>query len=252
MNISEKITVRDNLKNLHNDGDNMPQHIGIIMDGNGRWAESRKLPRTLGHRAGVDAIRDIITKASNLGLQYLTLYAFSTENWKRPEAEVSALMKLLIEYLKKEVRELHKNNVRIHTIGDITKFPESVREEISRAKELTSGNNGLCVNIALNYGSRDEIVRAVKKISNKILCKEMDLKDIDEDLISIHLDTGGIPQVDLLIRTSGEYRLSNFLLWQCAYAELWFTDVYWPDFNGEHLVKAIHDFQNRQRRFGGV
>ncbi|KJF26021.1 UDP pyrophosphate synthase [Clostridium aceticum] len=239
-------------KIFYNHQEKVPQHVGIIMDGNGRWAKKRNLPRTLGHRAGVNAIREVIKTASNIGVKYLTLYAFSTENWKRSTDEVSALMKLLIEYLKKEVSELHKNNVKINTIGDLTKFPKAVSAEIDRAKELTKNNEGLCVNIALNYGSRDEMVRCVKNIAEKLLSEALEMKDIDENLIKIHLDTGDCPDPDLLIRTSGEYRLSNFLLWQVAYTELWFSDVYWPDFTGAHLLEAIEDFKNRQRRYGGA
>ncbi|SNR89131.1 Undecaprenyl pyrophosphate synthetase [Anaerovirgula multivorans] len=234
------------------DLEKIPGHIAIIMDGNGRWAKKKGLPRTLGHRAGVEALRDVVRTASDIGVQYLTLFAFSTENWKRPEQEVSALMKLLIEFLKKEVSELHKNNVKINTIGDILAFPTAVQDEISKSKSLTNSNTGLCVNIALNYGSRDEITRAVQKLSIEISNNKLSIDDINEDIIKKYLDTENIPDPDLLIRTSGEYRLSNFLLWQCAYTELWFTDTYWPDFNGKHLLEAIFDFQNRQRRFGGV
>ncbi|SES68250.1 Undecaprenyl pyrophosphate synthetase [Natronincola peptidivorans] len=234
------------------DIEKIPKHIAIIMDGNGRWAQKRKLPRALGHRAGVDAIRDVIETSSNIGISYLSIYAFSTENWKRPQEEISTLMKLLIEYLRKEVKELHKNNVRINTIGNIKKFPEDVQNEINKAKELTEHNNGLCVNIALNYGGRDEITRTVKKICNEFLNDGLVIDDIDEKLINAYLDSSNIPDPDLLIRTSGEYRLSNFLLWQCAYSELWFTEVHWPDFTGKHLLQAIEDFQKRQRRFGGI
>lgn len=241
--------VEDDLKI---DLEKMPAHIAIIMDGNGRWAKKKGLPRTLGHRAGVEALRDVVRTASDIGVQHLTLFAFSTENWKRPEQEVSALMKLLIEFLKKEVNELHKNNVKINTIGDILAFPTAVQDEINKSKSLTNSNTGLCVNIALNYGSRDEITRAVQKLSIEISSNKLSVDDINEDIINKYLDTENIPDPDLLIRTSGEYRLSNFLLWQCAYTELWFTDTYWPDFNGKHLLEAIFDFQNRQRRFGGV
>lgn len=237
---------------LELDLERIPAHIAIIMDGNGRWAKKKGLPRTLGHRAGVEALREVVRTASDIGVQYLTLFAFSTENWKRPEQEVSALMKLLIEFLKKEVSELHKNNVRINTIGDIYRFPVSVQDEINKSKSLTKNNTGLWVNIALNYGSRDEITRAVKKLSKDVLDNKLHINEINEDTISKYLDTENIPDPDLLIRTSGEYRFSNFLLWQCAYTELLFTDTYWPDFDGEHLLKAILDFQNRQRRFGGI
>lgn len=252
MNIAKNIYNLKETGELYIDLERIPSHVGIIMDGNGRWAKERNLLRTIGHRAGVDALRDVIKTSSDLSIKYLSLYAFSTENWKRPKQEISALMKLLIEYLKKEVKELHRNNVRINAIGDITKFPETAQNEIKIAESLTRNNNGLHVNIALNYGSRDEIVRTIKKIGNELLEGKIDLDDINEDLININLDTQAIPEPDLLIRTGGEYRLSNFLLWQCAYTELWFTDLYWPDFSKQHLIQAIYDFQNRKRRFGGI
>ncbi|QUH21683.1 isoprenyl transferase [Alkaliphilus sp. B6464] len=232
--------------------DSIPKHIAIIMDGNGRWATERMLPRNLGHRAGVEALRDVIKTASNIGIKHLTLYAFSTENWKRPASEVSLLMKLLIEYLRKEITELHDNNVKIQTIGDINKLNDEVIEEISKATIKTKDNNGLCVNIALNYGGRSEIINAVKKVAEKAKSNEVQIDEIDEVLISSLLYTANVPDPELLIRTSGEIRLSNFLLWQCAYSEFWFTDVYWPDFRGEHLLMAISDYQNRKRRFGGI
>ncbi|NLM03664.1 MAG: isoprenyl transferase [Clostridiales bacterium] len=237
---------------LNLDYDKLPQHIAIIMDGNGRWATMRNMPRTVGHRNGVKALRNIIRTSSDLNIKYLTLYAFSTENWKRPKSEVSALMKLLIEYLRKEIGDLNKNNVKINTIGDITRFPENVLHEINIAKSLTNNNNGLNVNIALNYGGRDEIVRAIKKIGQELLTNNITINNINEELINNNLDAPETPDPDLLIRTGGEYRLSNFLLWQCAYTEFWVTDVYWPDFTENHLIQAIYDFQNRNRRFGGL
>ncbi|ABR48836.1 undecaprenyl diphosphate synthase [Alkaliphilus metalliredigens QYMF] len=230
----------------------IPKHIAIIMDGNGRWAKKRKMPRAFGHRAGVEALRDVIRTASNVGVEYLTLYAFSTENWNRPPEEVSLLMKLLIEYLRKEVRELHENHVKITTIGDIESLPSEVRIEIGKAVKMTNENKGLSVNIALNYGSRDEMTRAVKSIASQLLANEISLEQISYDMIEKHLDTSNIPDPDLLIRTSGEHRLSNFLLWQLAYSEFYFTETYWPDFKGENLLQAINDFQNRERRFGGI
>lgn len=230
----------------------IPKHIAIIMDGNGRWAKKRMLPRNLGHRAGVEALRDIIKTASNIGVQYLTLYAFSTENWKRPAAEVSLLMKLLIEYLRKEIKELHDNNVKIQTIGDISELQSEVIEEINKATIKTKQNDGLCVNIALNYGGRSEIINVVKEIVDKAKNNEIQIDEIDGTLIDSLLYTANVPDPELLIRTSGEIRLSNFLLWQCAYSEFWFTDIYWPDFRGEHLLVAISDYQNRKRRFGGI
>ena len=232
--------------------ESIPKHIAIIMDGNGRWATERMLPRSFGHKAGVESLRDVIKTASNIGVKYLTLYAFSTENWKRPASEVSVLMKLLLEYLKKEIAELHDNNVRIQTIGDISKLQKEVVDEIEKATTRTKNNDGLCVNIALNYGGRSEIINVIKQIVTKTENNEIEIDKIDEELIDSLLYTGGIPDPELLIRTSGEIRLSNFLLWQCAYSEFWFTDIYWPDFTGEHLLTAIIDYQNRKRRFGGI
>lgn len=230
----------------------IPKHVAIIMDGNGRWAQQRMLPRNMGHRAGVEALRDVIKTASNIGIKYLTLYAFSTENWKRPDSEISMLMKLLIEYLRKEIAELHHNNVRIKTIGDITQLPSEVIAEINKAVIKTEHNDGLCVNMALNYGGRSEILNVIKAIGEKIENNEVRIDEIDGTLVESLLYTANMPDPELLIRTSGELRLSNFLLWQSAYSEFWFTDIYWPDFKGEHLLKAILDYQNRKRRFGGI
>ncbi|MGV8146383.1 MAG: isoprenyl transferase [Alkaliphilus sp.] len=229
---------------------NIPKHIAIIMDGNGRWAKKKFLSRTLGHRAGVNALREIFETAANIGVKYLTLYAFSTENWIRPKDEVSALMQILAEYLEKEALELHRNNVKINAIGDISRFSKILQDEIASAIELTKLNDGLTVSIALNYGGRDELVRSVKKICNDVKEDRVKIQTITEELFSNYLDTAKMPDVDLLIRTSGEYRISNFLIWQSAYAELWFTDVLWPDFKGKHLIEAINDYHNRDRRFG--
>ncbi len=244
---SKKINIPSNI-NI----ESIPEHIAIIMDGNGRWAAEHMLPRNMGHRAGVEALRDVIKTASNIGVKYLTLYAFSTENWKRPASEISMLMKLLIEYLRKEIAELHYNNVRIQTIGDITQLPNEVIVEIDKAVAKTKFNNGLCVNIALNYGGRLEILNVIKKIGKKVKNNEIRIDEIDETIVESLLYTANIPDPELLIRTSGEIRLSNFLLWQCAYSEFWFTDIYWPDFKGKHLFEAISDYQNRKRRFGGI
>lgn len=246
-NNSKKTRVPSNI-NMNS----MPEHIAIIMDGNGRWAAKRMLPRNMGHRAGVEALRDVIKTASNIGIKYLTLYAFSTENWKRPDSEVSMLMRLLIEYLRKEIAELHHNNVRIRTIGDIAQLPDEVIAEVEKAVVKTELNEGLCVNIALNYGGRSEILNVIKEIGEKIKNNEVQADEIDEKLVESLLYTANIPDPELLIRTSGEIRLSNFLLWQCAYSEFWFTDIYWPDFKEEHLFEAILDYQNRRRRFGGI
>lgn len=230
----------------------IPEHIAIIMDGNGRWAKKRNLPRIFGHRAGVEAIREIVKTSSKLGIKVLTLYAFSTENWKRPYDEVSSLMDLLVEYLKKELAELDKNNVKIISIGDTSRLPIRCREELNNATYKTNKNTGLILNLALNYGGRAEIISATKKISALVKDGKLKIDDIDESLVSKYMFTGNLPDPDLIIRPSGEMRLSNFLLWQCAYSEFWFSDVYWPDFNSECLYQAIVDYQSRDRRFGGV
>ncbi len=232
----------------------LPQHVAIIMDGNGRWATRRGLPRVAGHRQGVEALREVIKTSNELGIKYLTLYAFSTENWKRPAAEVDALMALLVEYLRKEIRELNSNNVKISVLGQVEAFPDVAQREIANAVEITKNNTGLRVNIALNYGGRAEIVRAVKAIARDVLDKKVSIDDIDERLFSDYLYTANIPDPDLLIRTSGEFRLSNFLLYQVAYTELVFTDsdVLWPDFDKKAYLEAIVEYQRRQRRYGGL
>ncbi|AEB76132.1 isoprenyl transferase [Clostridium botulinum] len=232
--------------------DNIPKHIAIIMDGNGRWAKQKKLPRTLGHKAGVETIREIVKECSKLDVKILTLYAFSTENWKRPKEEVGALMKLLVEYLKKELKELHEENVVIRTIGDISKLPNICQEELTNAYNTTKNNTGLTLNLALNYGGRDEIINAMKVIGEKIQEGDLSPEDINEKLISQFLYTKNLDDPDIIIRTAGEQRLSNFLLWQCAYSEFWYTDIKWPDFKKDDLCKAIYDYQNRDRRFGGL
>lgn len=242
----------ENKEEITLDINNIPKHIAIIMDGNGRWAKARNLPRAMGHRAGVEAIREIVKECSNLGVKYLTLYAFSTENWVRPTEEVNALMKLLVEYLKGEFEELHKNNVKINSIGDISKLPMVCQEELNNASKKTKNNNGLVLNLALNYGGRNELVKAFKEIYKELMEGKLTESDITEEMISKHLYTSGMPDPDMIIRPSGEQRLSNFLLWQGAYSELWYSDIKWPDFRKQHLHKAIYDFQNRERRFGGV
>ncbi len=228
----------------------IPKHIAIIMDGNGRWAEQRNKMRAAGHRQGVESLRVVLEKADELGINHLTVYAFSTENWARPKAEIKALMLLLLEYIKKESKALHKKNVRITTIGDLTSFDDKIQKEISKAKELTEDNTGLNFNIALNYGGRDEIRRAVEKIVEQERGGNREGLTVTEKEIERHLDTRDLPDPDLLIRTSGEMRLSNYLLWQLAYTELVFTETLWPDFTGEDLEKAIEEYQNRDRRFG--
>lgn len=227
-------------------------HIAIIMDGNGRWAKKRFLPRAAGHKAGVETIRTIVKECSKLGVNHLTLYAFSTENWKRPKSEIDTLMTLLVTYLKKEVKELHKQNVKITAIGDINKLPKNCIEELNNAFEQTKENNGLNLNLALNYGGRYDILNGVNNIIDDILSGRIDRCDVDENLISNYLSTKNIPDPDLLIRTSGEIRLSNFLLWECAYTEFYFTDIHWPDFDEKELHNAIDTYKKRDRRFGSV
>lgn len=234
------------------DMENIPKHIAIIMDGNGRWAKKRNLPRRMGHKAGVETIRRVLKEADKLGVKYMTLYAFSTENWKRPKEEVNALMKLLIQYLRQEINELHKNGVKINVLGDITKLPKECQEEIEKSVDKTKNNKGITMNIALNYGGRDEILRAVKSISEEVLKGNINVEDINDEVMENYLYTKGVPDPDIIIRPSGEQRLSNFLLWQCAYSEFWYSDICWPDFKEEDLHRAIYDFQRRDRRFGGV
>ncbi len=234
------------------DHNNIPKHIAIIMDGNGRWAKSRNLPRTMGHKAGVETIRRIIKEADRLGIKYVTLYAFSTENWKRPETEVNALMNLLVQYLKDEIIDLHNNGVILRILGDIENIPDKCRNQIEEAVTLTKDNEGLVLNIAFNYGGRDEILRSVKLIIDDVMQGKINKNDIDQKLFSNYLYTKDSPDPDLIIRPSGEQRISNFLLWQCAYSEFWYSNVNWPDFKEQDLHQAIYDYQNRHRRFGGV
>lgn len=232
--------------------DPLPDHIAIIMDGNGRWASRRGLPRAAGHRAGVESLKRAVETCAELGVSYLTVYAFSTENWKRPQEEINALMELLVEYIEKELHVLKQNNVRIKTIGDITELPTKALSRIKKAEQETADNKQLYLQIALNYGGRKELIEAVKKISADVLNKKIQTEKIEEKIFISYLYTAGIPDPDLLIRTAGEKRLSNFLLWQSAYTEFWFTDVFWPDFTAQHLYQAINDYQHRQRRFGGL
>lgn len=234
------------------DVNKLPQHIGIIMDGNGRWAQLKNKPRLLGHKAGVEALRSVIRLSSDLGIKVLTIYAFSTENWRRPKIEVDGLMGLLIEYFKKEIKELNINKVKINALGNIELLPKKAKESILKAMETTSGNTGLILNIAINYGGRDEIIEAVKKINLDVLDDNIKHEDINEELFSKYLYTANMTDPDLIIRTSGELRLSNFLIWQCAYSELWFTPVLWPDFNEKNLYDAIYDYQLRKRKYGGL
>lgn len=229
----------------------IPQHVAIIMDGNGRWAKARALPRIAGHRAGVKSIREAVKACGELGIKVLTLYAFSTENWKRPKREVDALFGLLERYLDAEEDKLNRENIRLSVIGDIDGLPGGVRKKIAKAILSTKNNSGLTLNLALNYGSRDEIIRAVRKISDDVRSAKIAPEEIDEKLFSAYLYTDGLPDPDLVIRTSGEFRVSNFLLWQISYAELYITKKLWPDFRKEDLAKAVTEYQRRERRFGG-
>ena len=231
---------------------NAPNHVAIILDGNGRWAKKRHLPRTAGHVEGSKTVEQICEDAYNLGINYLTVYAFSTENWKRSEEEVSALMKLLRQYMKNCIKRSTKNNMCVRVIGDITRLDLDLQKSILDLEEATKDNTGLHFQVALNYGSRDEMVRAMREVAGQVERGELKPEDITEDLYEDYLDTKGIPDPDLLIRTSGEERLSNFMLWQLAYTEFYFTDVLWPDFNKEELQKAIDYYNKRDRRYGGV
>jgi undecaprenyl diphosphate synthase len=228
----------------------IPSHIAIIMDGNGRWAESRGLDRTFGHQNGVESVREAIKGCRELGVKFLTLYAFSTENWNRPKDEVAFLMGLLVDAIHSEVSALIENDIRLETIGDISMLPEASKIALVEAKARTSNCASMQLNLALNYGSKHEIIQATKSLAEDTLSGKLQLSDIDEDVFSSYLFTKGIPDPEILIRTSNEMRLSNFLLWQLAYAELFFLPIFWPDFRKEHLMKCVTDFQNRERRFG--
>ena len=234
------------------DPERMPRHVAIIMDGNGRWAAQRSLPRVMGHRAGADAVRKTVETAARLGLECLTLYAFSTENWKRPRFEIRALMDLLTEYLRKELHSLKENNIRFRMLGRSEEMHISVLEQIRKAELSTFQNSGLQLNIALNYGGRAEIVDAVKKVGREIAAGRLNADDISEQLLHQNLYISSIPDPDLLIRTSGEMRISNFLLWQIAYAEMHVTETLWPDFGERDLLTAIIEYQKRNRRFGRI
>ena len=232
------------------DTQKLPRHIAIIMDGNGRWAKQKGEDRLFGHYNGVASVRDIVEGCAELGVQYLTLYAFSTENWDRPEDEVEGLMELLVTTIRKEVETLSKNNIRLHMIGDLSMLPDYAQKELNEALEITAKNSGLNLIMALSYSGRWEILNAVKKIASTVEKGQLKAEKIDYATIQEHLETANFPDPELMIRTSGEYRISNFLLYQLAYSELYFTDVRWPDFRKENLYKAILDFQKRERRFG--
>lgn len=230
----------------------LPEHIAVIMDGNGRWAKSHGKPRVFGHKSGVTSVREITECAAELGIKYLTLYAFSTENWNRPQLEVNTLMSLLVETVKKELNTLNKNNIRLRAIGDLSKLPARTREALLEGIENTRFNTRMDLILALNYSSRWEIVEAAKSIAKEVKEGTLNIADINNHVFAAHLCTADIPDPELLIRTSGEHRISNYLLWQSAYAELYFTPVLWPDFRKEHFYAAIIDYQSRERRFGKI
>jgi undecaprenyl diphosphate synthase len=234
------------------DFDRLPRHVAVIMDGNGRWAQLRHKRRVEGHRAGIQAVRDTVETSARIGLDVLTLYAFSIENWKRPQSEVATLMNLLKRYLRSELHTLLENDIRFRVLGRIRELPADVQEELRKAEERTGANAGLRFNIALNYGGRAEITDAVRELFETLLRDGREPSAIDERSLAAHLYTAGLPDPDLLIRTSGELRVSNFLLWQIAYAEIWVTEVLWPDFRRRHLLQAIGDYQKRERRYGGI
>jgi undecaprenyl diphosphate synthase len=232
------------------DRENFPEHIAIIMDGNGRWAQQHAMGRIAGHRKGSEAVRRVVRSCRKLGIRYLTLYAFSSENWSRPAEEVAALMKLLVQYLRSEEKELMDNGIRLTAIGNTSSLPDRVRKTLQKIMDKTAGNRDMTLVLALNYGGRDEILEAARRVLTAHDRGTLEMEDLTPGVFSSYLYTAGIPDPDLLIRTSGEYRVSNFLLWQTAYTEFFFTDVLWPDFSEEHLMEAIQDYQKRERRFG--
>lgn len=239
-------------KNFNGQDLNIPQHVAIILDGNGRWAKKRRMPRNYGHAQGSKNVEKMCEVAWNMGIKYLTVYAFSTENWKRPKSEVDTLMRLLRDYLKDCIKRTTKNNMRVRILGDKTGLSEDIRQAIEELEDVSAKNTGLNFSIALNYGSRDEMVRALKKMAADVEAGSLKPQDIDEQTFTSYLDTAQLPDPDLMIRTSGEERLSNFLLWQLAYSEFYFTDVLWPDFDEKELQRAIEAYNGRDRRFGGV
>ncbi|THB79433.1 MAG: isoprenyl transferase [Desulfobulbaceae bacterium] len=232
------------------DPERIPQHVAIVMDGNGRWARQRKKPRLYGHKIGADSVREIVETSCEIGIQYLTLYAFSSENWRRPQQEVSGLMTILKNYLVSELGRMEKNKIRLNCIGDTSKLPENVRKVLNNSIEKTADNDRLVLNLALSYGSKDELCMAARALAEKCMAGELSPEQINPELVSTHLYTHGQPDPDLLIRTGGESRLSNFLLWQASYAEIYFTPVMWPEFRRAVFLAAIQEFQRRERRFG--
>ena len=240
------------LADFETNKENLPRHVAIIMDGNGRWAKKRAMPRTFGHQQGVETLKEIVRFASDVGIGFLTVYAFSTENWRRPSSEVDFLMKLFKDFLDREINELHENNVKLNFIGDITALSATLQETFAAAEEKTAANDGLVFNVAVNYGGRAEIIRAVKKLAAKVETGEIGSSDINEAALAQELYTFDQPDPDLLIRPSGDYRISNFLLWQLAYTEFWFSETLWPDFSVAEFTQAIATYQKRERRFGGI
>ena len=230
------------------DKSNIPAHIAIIMDGNGRWAKKRLMPRSVGHKAGADMLKRIVRKCNDMGVKYLTVYAFSTENWKRPSEEVSLLMGLIVTYLQKEVKEMNENNVKIRAIGDIEKLPQKPYDELKKAMDITKDNTGVVFSLALNYGFRDDLSHAIKNM----IKENIDMEDINDETVKKYLYTSYMPDPDLIIRTGGEIRLSNFMLYEASYSEFYFCDTLWPEFDEEQLCKAIYEYQQRDRRFGNV
>ena len=246
------LLIKDKLmdKKLLIDLTNVPNHVAVIMDGNGRWAKGKGMNRIFGHKNALTAVRETIESAAEIGTKAITLYAFSTENWKRPQLEVNALMSLLISSLNKELKTFQENEVKVNAIGNIKSLPEKAQKTLQEARDKTQNNKRIVLTLALSYGAREEIVNTIKNISKKVVNNELSIEEIDEKIINNHLYTFNLPDVDLMIRTSGEQRISNFLLWQMAYAELYFTDILWPDFRKEHFYDAIIEYQNRERRFG--
>tara|TARA_B100000459_G_scaffold109458_1_gene63724 strand:+ start:471 stop:1223 length:753 start_codon:yes stop_codon:yes gene_type:complete len=242
--------VNDILRDKISSNGNLPKHIAIIMDGNGRWASLKNLPRAAGHKEGINSVREIVRVCGEIGVSYLTLYTFSSENWSRPRTEVSAIMKLLLSTIKKEIRNLDDNNVKLSAIGSLDELPKETQKNILDGVEMTKSNSGLNLILALSYGSRQELIRAIKRISRRIDETNLEIDNINEDVLSEELYTAGTPDPDLIIRTGGEHRLSNFLLWQSAYSELLISEKFWPDFRESELLNSILDYQNRQRRFG--
>ena len=242
--------MNDILRDKISSNGNLPKHIAIIMDGNGRWASLKNLPRAAGHKEGINSVREIVRVCGEIGVSYLTLYTFSSENWSRPRTEVSAIMKLLLSTIKKEIRNLDDNNVKLSAIGSLDELPKETQKNILDGVEMTKSNSGLNLILALSYGSRQELIRAIKRISKRIDETNLEIDNINEDVLSEELYTAGTPDPDLIIRTGGEHRLSNFLLWQSAYSELLISETFWPDFRESELLNSILDYQNRQRRFG--